>query len=439
MERLSWRKTKCALAWMLGQNLSLVVKWRNRVLLLSMYKIAYRYRIYPTIKQEGVLLRMIEAARKLWNDALAHRMWKWEEFRRSTTYNEQARILTGVRKTDPEIGMLYSQVGQDVLRRLDKAFRAFFNHSSGYPKFKKKRGCGSITFPQAYRGCVKIDDGKIMISGVGWVPLVLHRKLPSDGTMKTCTVIQEPCGEWYVSLTLELSPPVPRLLTEIKSPVGLDLGLRSLVTTTDGAKITPPGYLRKSEKRLRRLQRKLSRHLKGSKNWERSRRLLATQHAKVACQREDFNQKLSASLVRNHDLIAFEDLRINNMIQNHALAKSIQDAGWRQIVDLSKHKAERAGKILVEVSARYSTQECYFCGAINDVGLDLGEFTCVRCGRRLDRDFNASSVVLKRGIAKVGLDRPELTPVEIRPPLGITIPTSRVKEAGTTCGEVHAQ
>jgi len=146
----------------------------------------------------------------------------------------------------------------------------------------------------------------------------------------------------------------------------------------------------------------------------------------------DFNHKLSTALVRRHDLIAFEDLRIRNMMRNHRLAKSIQDAGWSQLIKPTGYKAVARGKRVVRVDAAYSTQECFHCGALNKISLDVREFDCVGCGHRLRRDHNASCIVLKRGLAKVGQDMPELKPVETRPLLvATTRGASQVEEAGT--------
>jgi putative transposase len=403
-----------------------------------MYKTARRYRIYPTNRQGKVLLRMTEAARKLWNDALEHREWVWRNQRRLVSYIEQAKILTGERQVDLELGLLYSQSAQNILRRLDKAFKAFFSGMARYPKFKPANTTTSFTYPQAYNGSASISENTIKLSKVGAVPIVVHREAPSNGKLKTCTVIHEACGHWYVSLTYDVDASIPKP-TVISSPVGVDLGLNSLVATTDGVKTPHPNYLRRAEERVARLQRSVSRKQNGSKNRAKARHLLAVCHAKIARQRKDFNHKLTTNLVRQHDAVFFEDLRIANMGRNHALAKSIHDAGWAQIVSFAKYKEERTGGVLETVQSAYSTQECYFCGNLNPVTPDVREFYCANCGRKLDRDLNAAWIVLKRGIAKVGQDMPELTPVEIRPPPSeLNSGACPVAETGTTRGGVHA-
>jgi putative transposase len=382
------------------------------------------------------MLHSIEATRRLWNDALAHRKTRWESDKRSTSYNMQAAVLTSEREKDAGLGGLHSQVAQDVLRRLDKAMKSFFGHRAKHPKFKKRSTAGSFTYPQAYNGSAKPDvlRRRLYLSKVGNIRTVFHRPLPKDALPKTCTVVREPDGRWFASLVFEDVVPLQDLVTNFVSVVGIDLGLKSLIVTSDGMEVEHPRFLRKAEKRLKHLQRALSRKKKGSKNRFKARRRVASQHARVRRQRTDFNHKLSTQLVKAHELIALEDLRIRNMMRNHKLAKSIQDAGWGQLVRFTEYKALSKGKRVVRVNPVYSTQECFHCGTLNKIALDVREFDCVGCGRHLRRDLNASCVVLKRGLAKVGQDMPELKPVETGLLLVQTTGrTFSVSEAGTIC------
>jgi putative transposase len=387
---------------------------------------ALRFRVYPNHGQKAKMFRALEASRLLWNDALAHRRARWENERKSTSYDLQQWILTEVRHTDPLIGgALHSQSAQDVLRRLDLAFQAFFERRARCPKFKKFVNAGSFTYPQCYNGSVKLDAvrKRAYLSKVGNVRIVFHRPLPKDARLKTCTVTRELDGRWFVSLVFEQVVPLQnvdfRSVAVPRTSVGLDLGLLSLVTTSDGAKVGHPHFLRKAEKRLKHLQHTLSSKRKGSKNRFKARHRVSSHYAKVRRQRLDFNHKLSTRLVREHNFIAFEDLKIRNMVRNHKLAKSITDAAWGQLVKL--------------------TQECYHCGTLNKIGLSVRSFVCISCGRILQRDSNAACVVLKRGLAiagltatKVGQGMPELKPVETEP---LFFPTtggvSQVGEAGT--------
>ncbi len=404
---------------------------------------ALRLRLYPSREQEAKMLRALGACRHLWNDALSHRKGRWQNERRLTSYNYQQWVLTEERHGDPELGALYSQVAQDVLHRLDRAFRAFFDGRAKYPRFKKFRKWGSFTYPQCYNGSVKPDArrGRLFLSKIGNVPIIFHRQLPKDSRMKTCTVVREPDGKWFASLVFEEIVPLqnvpplelPTATEDTMKPIGVDLGLLSLIATSDGEKVEHPRFLRQAEKRLRHVQRVFSRKEKGSNNWYKARQRVASHHARVRRQRLDFNHKLSTRLVREHSLVAFEGLKVKNMVRNHALAKSIQDAGWGQLVRLTEYKASKAGRLVVRVEAAYSTQECFFCGALNPIDLSVREFACRGCGKTLDRDINAARIVLKRGLAQVGQDMPELKPVETGPLLlQTTGAASLVVEAGTT-------
>lgn len=398
---------------------------------------ALRFRLYPNPGQEQKMLATLEACRHLWNDALAHRKRRWEEERMSVTYNQQQWILTAVRRADLDLQAVYSQTAQDVLHRLDIAFRSFFSQKAGCPKFKKFSRFGSFTYPQAYNGSVKPDPlrKRLYLSKVGSVKTVFHRPLPRDALMKTCTVVREACGEWYASLVYEDVVPlqgvaIPTVMVE--SAVGVDLGLMAIITISDGKDIPHPKFLRRAEKKLKHLQRELSRKQEGSRNREKARIRLAKQHARVARQRADNNHKLSRRLLYGHSLVGFEDLRISNMVRNHALAKSIQDAGWGQLIRFTEYKATESGARVVRVESAYSTQECFWCGALNGISLDQREFACVGCGRTITRDVNAARVVLKRALAQVGQGMPELKPVETEPlRVQTTGRASPVFEAGT--------
>ena len=232
-------------------------------------KATIRLRLYPNRKQEQKLVQVIEAGRRLWNDALAHRKRRWEKNRLTTTYSQQCWILTAERRSDPMLGLLYAQAAQEILRRLDRAFKAFFDHRASYPRFKSPSESGSFTYPQAYRGSVKpiLVRKKFFLSKVGYVNVIFHRELPtSQEKLKTCTVTREKNGDWYASLVYENfrdSSPIPARFTK---PVGVDLGLNSLVTATDGVKIHHTRILRRFERRLKRLQADFSRTQRGSKN-----------------------------------------------------------------------------------------------------------------------------------------------------------------------------
>jgi putative transposase len=251
-------------------------------------KIAFRFRLYPNRNQEAKMFRALEATRRLWNDALMHRKTRWENDRQATSYNLQAAMLTAEREQDAFLGELYSQVGQDVLRRLDRAFKSFLEGRARYPRFKKLSQAGSFTYPQTYNGSVRPDvaRGRLFLSKVGNVPAVFHRPLPKDSQSKTCTIMRESDGKWFASLVFGEIVPLQNVqptdgFTQTKTPIGVDLGLLSLIATSDGEKVEHPRFLRKAEKRLERVQRSLSRKKRGSKNRDKARRKVASQYSQV--------------------------------------------------------------------------------------------------------------------------------------------------------------
>jgi putative transposase len=192
---------------------------------------------------------------------------------------------------------------------LAKAFKAFFRGTRRYPKFKKYRRYGSFVYPQAYHSCIKLELSKsrIFLPKIGNVKIVSHRPIPAGAKLKTCTVKCEPDGEWYACLVYDISSLLGDLPTPEcwAAPVGIDLGLKSIATTSDGEKVEPPRFLREAEKKLEHLQRSLSSKRKGSNNWSEARRKFAAQHARVSNQRKDFNHKISRNLVEKHDFGGF--------------------------------------------------------------------------------------------------------------------------------------
>ena len=296
---------------------------------------------------------------------------------------------------------MHSQVLQDVLKRLDRAFQNFFRRvkngddEAGYPRFKPKDGFNSFTFPQ--KG-FKIEAGKLVLSKIGAIKLIQHREIPEEGIIKTCA-IKRAVDQWYVTFVVEL-PNVEVEKEEIKSAVGIDLGLTDIATLSTGEKIDNPRWLGGSEKKLAKEQRRLARKKKGSCNRKKQKTIVATVHRKIRNQRSDFHHKASTELVADYDLIVFEDLQIKNMVKNKYLAKSISDAGWNQVVSYTTYKAEWAGKIVELVNPNGTSQLCSRCGAEVKKSLAVRTHRCSCCGLVMDRDENAAINILNRGLAK---------------------------------------
>ena len=250
--------------------------------------------------------------------------------------------------------------------------------------------------------------------------MFVHRR--TDGVLKTLSVKRDRVGDWFMTITVDMQKGysadvragnIDRPCPDFTIPIGIDLGLKAIITTSDGVQADPPKLLRESEEKLERAQKDLSRKMKGSGNRTRARKKVAKIHRKIERQRNDFSHKVSWNLVETHDLIVFENLNIAEMVKNHHLAKSIGDASWNKIVQYTGYKAESAGAFVVLVDPRHTSRECSRCGNIKE-DLELSDriYHCNACGLTMDRDLNAAINIRNRGIAKVGRGTPEVTPVE---------------------------
>lgn len=353
--------------------------------------LTYRYRLYPNKAQEAKLSGWLESLRLLYNFALAERRDAYKAERRSISVYEQKRDLPDLKRRFSRYARIHSQVLQDTLFRLEKAFKRFFA-GSGYPRFKGKDRYRSFTYPQNTAFRILPGGKKIRLSGIGNVNIRYHR--PLEGTPKTATVKRYSLGKWYVCICCEVSNAPMR---EDATLTGFDLGLKSYLVSSDGTIIEPLRAVRWGEKKLRREQKRLSRKRKGSKNRRKQRIKVAREHEKVANRRRDFLHKTSRGVVNSHEGFAFEKLRVSNMLKNHRLAKAIADAGWTTFISMTAYKAEKAGKPFVLVPPQKTSSECSGCGAIVPKK-SLAERThaCSFCGLVLDRDHNAAINIASR-------------------------------------------
>ena len=367
-------------------------------------KKSFQFRLYPNKNQEVALNRTLSTCRHLYNGALAERKRESElnELERTfgvtpwgkpqwMNYYDQANDLSGV-KTDFQ-KEVFSQVLQNVLKRVERSFKNFFN-GFGYPRFQGRERYNSFTYPQ--KG-FELNDGKLNLSKIGNIKIVQHRDI--EGTIKTCT-IKKDIDQWYVSFSCEID--ISLVPVEIKTETGIDVGLSSLITMSNGCHIEPPEFLRASEKRLSREHIHLSKKKLRSKNRNKQRIIVSKVHRTIRNQRKDFAHKTSRKLVNEYDHIVFEDLQVQNMVKNHHLAKSISDAGWSQLINFTKSKAEYAGKIVELVNPRNTSQNCSSCGNTVQKDLSVRVHSCPFCGLVLDRDHNAAINILKRSISTVG-------------------------------------
>ncbi|KNZ70318.1 putative transposase [Thermincola ferriacetica] len=361
----------------------------------------YRFRIYPSREQEQKLLDWIETCRKIFNTAIAQRKESWEKEKRSLSRREQQVWLKEAKKENEYFRQVHSQVAQEVLFRVERAFAAFFRRvkngeTPGYPRFKGRGRYKSLTFTQFGEGKgASFQDGKLKLSKIGLVKIKLHRQIPS--TVKTVIIKRDAVGRWWAVFAVEIE--LSQQQTHAGPAIGLDAGLEKFAALSDDSVIENPRHLRKTEERLKRAQRELSRKEKGSRNRERARRKLAKLHAKVRSQRMDFLHKQSRKLVNTYSLIAVEELNIKGMVKNHHLAKSISDAGWGEFISMLEYKAGEAGTKLVKVNPSGTSQECSRCGMTVPKELSERVHCCPYCGLTLDRDVNAARNILKRALA----------------------------------------
>jgi len=360
----------------------------------------YKYRIYPTKEQLRLLERTLEICRILYNSCLADRRNHYRSTGKGLSRIRQQEILRSDKKRIAALHEVHSQVLQDVLFRVERAFQAFFRRvkdrigKAGYPRYKGEGQYDSICYPQ--EPGFRLTAQGLQLSRIGTVKIRLHRRI--DGTIKTC-IIRRHADTWHACFTVEyeLVPiPVPR------AAIGIDAGIRSFAVLSDGTVIDNPKHLKKSEKRLRKAQQRLSRRIKGSANRRKTRKKVARIHLRTRNQRADFHHKMSRSLVNQYGFIAVEGLHIQGMVRNHHLAKSISDAGWGQFFNFLAYKAENAGCRLERIPARYTSISCSACGARVDKSLSDRVHACSSCGLVLDRDHNAAINILNRaGTARI--------------------------------------
>ncbi|VUT25923.1 MAG: putative transposase [Candidatus Methanolliviera sp. GoM_oil] len=397
-------------------------------------KRTYKYRIYPNREQKAHLEEWLNICRVLYNDCLTERRDAWYASHKSINYYDQANQLKEIKTFDDNLKEVHSQVVQDVLKRIDKAFKNFFRRvkrkeKAGYPRYKGKDRYDSFTYPQSGFG---LEDRKLILSKIGSVNIKNHRDIPEDANIKTCT-IERDLDRWYacftVSREIEIEEPNYEVIY-LANPIGIDLGINHLITLSNGDMEDNPRYLVKSEGKLKRKQRKLSKVLttsswdlenlrfsktrKGSDNRTKRRFEVSRTHRKVREQRTDLIHKISRGLVNAFDLIVFEDLKIRNMLKNHHLAKSISDVSWSQLTNFVSYKAEEAGRRVEFVNPKNTSQECSNCGMIVKKSLSQRVHRCPFCGLVMDRDQNAAINILKRGFKKlnVGQELSEFKPEE---------------------------
>jgi len=362
---------------------------------------SFQYRIYPTKKQQTLLLNTLEQCRRLYNHLLEQRKNSWEQFHKGLSLYDQQATFPTLKERVPELKDIHSQVLQNVAVRIDLAFKAFFRRvkqgvDPGYPRFRGFGRYDSFTYPQTG---FRLNEKSVSLSKIGKVKAVIHR--PTEGTIKTCTIRKTATQKWFISFSCEVDR---NILPDNTVSVGLDAGLSSFMTLSNGEKVDNPRFFKQEAKNLAKVQRRLSKQTKGTRKRHKCRKIVSRVHERITNKRKDFAHKLSRKLIDAYGVIAIEDLSINNMQKDNfrCINRGIADVAWRNFFDMLVYKAECAGRIVIKVNPAYTSQICSHCGYRQKIPLSTRVFKCPCCNFEIDRDVNAAINILSLGLQTVG-------------------------------------
>jgi putative transposase len=383
---------------------------------------SYKFRMRPTARQHVALEACVASHRELYNSALQERRDGWAHSKTHIRYGDQAAQLTEIRSARPDVALWSYSSQQATLRRLNKAFDGFFRRvkaggNPGYPRFKGAGRFDSVEWPKDGDGARwRPDTRRVYLQGIGHVKVSAHREMV--GRVKTIQIRREG-RRWMLILSCDDVPTNP--LPAAGRQAGVDVGIASFATTSDGEHIDNPRWGRSAAAELASAQRRLSGAKRGSKNRRRRRETVAARHRKIANQRRDFHHKQARALVRRYDLLVVEDLQIANILRrakpvpdpdnpgqylpNGAAAKtglsrSVSDAGWGQFISILRAKAEDAGRSWIEVAPRHTSDRCEHCGhAAPENRVSQAGFVCQRCAHTAQADEHAARNILRAGLA----------------------------------------
>lgn len=361
---------------------------------------SFQFRLKPTKKQAKALQAQLDECRWLYNELLEQRKLAHEELDISISKYDQSMFLPFLKIEKPSLGQVHSQVLQNVVDRLDKAFQGFFRRCKagekpGFPRFRGVDRYNSFCYPQSG---FTLAGNELKLSKIGRIRVKMHRSV--GGRIKTCTLRRNATGDWDVCFSCEVNV-IPQSAKQ--ESIGVDVGLESFATFSDGQEIANPRFFKQGEKRLAKAQRKLAKLDKGTPERRRKKKVVAKVHEKISNQRKDFCHKQSKEIVNQYQYICIEDLNIKKMMQGSYFAKSIADVSWNQFHQLLTYKAEEAGRLLVLVNPAYTTQDCNRCGYRKEKLLSERTHCCLHCGYTASRDFNAAQNILALGLDGLGV------------------------------------
>jgi putative transposase len=359
----------------------------------------FKHRLHLSKGQRTKILQTLELCRWVYNETLATRKKSWEQEGKTLSLYDTNKMLTLWKRNHPELMGVYAQVLQNVQERVDLALKAFFRRvkvgeKPGYPRFRGHGWYDSFTFKQD--GFKLLDKG-LLLSKIGIVKIVRHR--PIEGLIKTLTIQRDAIGNWYACFACEVKP---KHLPFNEFAIGIDMGLARFAKLSNGDEIANPRFFRVAEKELAKAQCKLSKAARGTPEQAKRRKVVQHIYHRITNRRKNFAHQRSRELVNSFGFLAFENLHIKNMLQNHRLAKSIADAAWKQLIQYTTYKAENAGRVVVLVDPRNSSKICSCCGTIVEKSLSIRVHECPICGLIIDRDQNAAINILGLGLQSVG-------------------------------------
>ena len=366
----------------------------------------FRYRLYPSKTQTKVLEEQLELCRLAHNCLLDYCKQQYTEKGKTPSQFDLNNLIISLKRLRPEFSRIHSQVLQNISKRIKDGYTNFYARrraglKAGLSRFKKYGKYKSFTYPQSG---FRVEKSRLHLSKIGDITIRLHREI--RGQIKTLKVKHMPSGKWYAcfSCIVEAQPGEKPF-----EDVGIDVGLNSYAVLSDGTRFENPRLYRKSEKRLARLQRGLSRKERGSRNWVKAKTKVAWLHEQILNRRNDFLHKASRKIADTYETVYVEDLKIGSMVKNRHLAKSISDAGWGRFMGMIAYKAESAGGRVIQVNPRNTTQNCSQCRELVKKSLSDRIHECPHCGLKMDRDHNAALNILARG-REIGKELAESRP-----------------------------